>query len=144
MTNTPKRQTAQVKITIRRHKYGIHIRSITQWLRVIWWVNYTIPFCFTLFWHIWGISFQLFKTTLFRLRISGESSVPEMRTWSILLIKPGLEWCKDLIRSIFCNFNNLVSVIACWPKSLGWHMKVCYTVNFGLFVAFWEHKKIRF
>ena len=46
------------------------------------------------------LSFQLLKI-LFWLRITDEGSVPEMRIWSILLIKSDSNWCKHLSRSLF-------------------------------------------
>ena len=56
---------------------------------VILWVYYTTPFGFSLFWHFWYISFQLFNFSNYfvSLRITNEGSVPEMRIWSISLIK---------------------------------------------------------
>ena len=67
---------------------------------VILWVYYTIPFGFSLFWHVWDISFQ-HLIILFWLRITDEGSVPEMRIWSILLIQSDLKWCIHLSRSLF-------------------------------------------
>ena len=64
------------------------------------WVYYTIPFDISLFWHVWDISFQLLKLLLW-LRTTDEGSVPEMRIWSILLIKSDLKWCIHLGRSLF-------------------------------------------
>ena len=40
------------------------------------------------------------------LRITDEGSVPEMRIWSILLIKCDLKWSKHLSRSLFVNLYN--------------------------------------
>ena len=68
---------------------------------VILWVYYTIPFGFSLFWHVWDISFQLLKL----LRTTDEGSVPEMRIWSILLIKSDLKWCIHLSRSLFLYYK---------------------------------------
>ena len=56
------------------------------------------------------------------LRITDESSVPEMRIWSILEIKSDLKWCIDLSRSLFLYFNYLVSVTAGGPRSPRGHM----------------------
>ena len=39
-----------------------------------------------------AISFQLLKIPFFWLRITDEGSVPEMRIWSILLIRSDLKW----------------------------------------------------
>ena len=47
-----------------------------------------------------GHHFSTFETTVF-LRITDEGSVPEMRIWSILLIKSDIKWCVHFIRSIF-------------------------------------------
>ena len=62
--------------------------------KIVWncnlWVYYTIPFGFSLFWHVRDISFQLLKLLLW-LRTTDEGSVPEMRIWSILWIKSGLK-----------------------------------------------------
>ena len=51
-----------------------------------------------------------------------EGSVPEMRIWSILLIKSDLKWCIHLIRSLFLYFNYLASVTADGPESPRGHM----------------------
>ena len=58
---------------------------------VILWVYCTIPFGFSLFWHFLGITFQLLNYFVW-LRITDEVSVPEMRIWSILLMKSDLKW----------------------------------------------------
>ena len=70
-------------------------------------------------------SFGTFVTSLFNflnyfvwLRITDESSVPEMRIWSILLMKSDLKWCIDL--DLFLHFNHfthLVNVTAGGPES---------------------------
>ena len=49
---------------------------------VILWVYYTIPFGFTLFLEIFGITSHIFNYFVW-LRITDEGSVPEMRIWSI-------------------------------------------------------------
>ena len=41
------------------------------------------------------------KRSIHRLRITDEGSVPEMRIWSILLIKSDLKWCIHLRRRVF-------------------------------------------
>ena len=69
----------------------------------ILWVYYTIPFGFSLIWHILGITFQLLNYFVW-LRITDEGSVPEMRIWSILLIKSDLKWCIHLSRSLFLYY----------------------------------------
>ena len=55
---------------------------------VILWIYYNITFLigFSLFWHFLDITFQLLNYFVW-LRITYEGSVPEMRIWSILLIK---------------------------------------------------------
>ena len=65
-------------------------------------VYYTIPFAFTLFWHFWANIFN-FLNYLLWLRITDDGSVPEMRIWSISLIKSDLKWCIHLSRSLFFN-----------------------------------------
>ena len=67
---------------------------------VILWVYYTIPFGFTLFRHIWVIIFNFWNHFLW-FRITDEGSLPEMGTWSILLIKSDLKWRIQLSRSLF-------------------------------------------
>ena len=89
---------------------------------VLLWVYYTIPFGFSLFWHFWDIILQPLKLLPFWLRITDEGSVPEMRIWSILLIKSDLKWCIHLSRSLFLYFNYLVSVTAGGPVSPRGHM----------------------
>ena len=42
------------------------------------------------------------------LRITDEGSVPEMRIWSILLIKSDLKWCIHPSRSLFLYSNTRV------------------------------------
>ena len=59
---------------------------------------------------------QLLLSVCLCLRITDEGSVPEMRIWSILLIKSFVKWCIHLSRSLFLNFNYLVSVTAVGPK----------------------------
>ena len=63
-----------------------------------------------------------------------------MRIWSILLIKSDLKWCIHLSRSLYLYFNYLVSVTASGPRSPRGHMKPSSTVDFGRFIAFWEHQ----
>ena len=43
------------------------------------------------------------------LRITAEGVVPEMRVWSILLIKSGLKRCIELIRSLFLYKTDQIS-----------------------------------
>ena len=67
---------------------------------IILWVYYTIPFGLSLFRHFWT-SLDNFWNYFVWLRITKEGSVPEMRIWSILLIKSELKWCIHLSRSLF-------------------------------------------
>ena len=67
---------------------------------VVLWVCCTIPFGFSLFWHFWAWIFRFWNYSVW-LRIADEGSVPEVRIWSILLIKSDLKWCIHLSRSLF-------------------------------------------
>ena len=109
---------------------------------VILWVCYTIPFGFTLFWHFWAYLNNLLNYFLW-LRITDEGSVPEMRIWSISLIKSDLKWCIHLSISLLFNYNYLVSVTAGGPRSPRGHMWPSSAVDFGWVVAFWEHQIFR-
>ena len=70
-------------------------------------------------------SFCSFVTSLFNflnyfilLRFTDEGFVPEMRIWSILLMKSDLKWCIHI--DLFLYFNHLthlVSVTAGGPES---------------------------
>ena len=71
---------------------------------VIVWVYYTIPFCFNLFRHFGGITFQLFKL-LCLAKVTDEVSVPEMRIWFILLIKSELKCYTSLFKSLFILYH---------------------------------------
>ena len=51
------------------------------------------------------------------VQLADEGSVPEMRIWSILLIKSDLKWCINLRRSLFLYFSYLLSVTAGGPVS---------------------------
>ena len=53
---------------------------------VILWVYYTIPFGFSLVLALLGNRFNFWNNFVW-LRINDEGSLPEMRIWSILLIK---------------------------------------------------------
>ena len=50
----------------------------------------------------WAYIFN-FLNYFLSLRITDEGPVPEMRIWSISLIKSDLKWCKHLSRSLFFN-----------------------------------------
>ena len=64
-----------------------------------------------------GASFFNFLNYPVWLMITDEGSVPEMRIWSILLIKSKLKWCIHLNKSFFLYFNYLVSVTTDGPES---------------------------
>ena len=63
------------------------------------------PFWLRLVFRLFGHQFQPFVNYFVWLRITDEGSVPEMRIWSILLIKSDLKWCILLRRSLFLYFN---------------------------------------
>ena len=63
----------------------------------ILWVYYTITFGFSMFRHFWVINFQLLKLHCLA-KDQWRGSVPEMRIWSILLIKSDSKWCIHLIK----------------------------------------------
>ena len=54
------------------------------------WIQYTVPFGFSLLWHILDITFQLLNYFVW-LRIADDGSMPEMSISYILLIKSSLE-----------------------------------------------------
>ena len=64
--------------------------------------DFGFPFGFTLFGQFWAYIFKFLNYFLW-LRITDEGSVPEMRIWSISLIKSDLKWCIHLSRSLFFN-----------------------------------------
>ena len=91
---------------IRRVFGSIEIFRIKLLEIVNLWVYYTIPFGFILFRH--------FRTTICNfwnhfiwLRISDKGSLPEMRIWSILLIKSDLKWCIHLSRGLFLYLKHI-------------------------------------
>ena len=90
-----------------------------------------------------GSSLFNFLNLILWLRITEEGSLPEMRIWSILLIKSDLKWCIHLSKSLFLYFNYLVSVTAGGPESPRGHMSPSSTVDFGWFVAFESIKIFR-
>ena len=67
---------------------------------MIFWIYYTILFGFSVISHFFRITYQLLNYYVL-LRITDEGSVPEMRTWYILLIKSDLKWCMNLSSSLF-------------------------------------------
>ena len=76
--------------------------------------------------HLWGINFQPFINYFVWLRITDEGSVPEMRIWSIMLIRSDLKWCIHLSRSLFLysnrpeNTNFAEDVEILLPVKFGW------------------------
>ena len=84
----------------------------------ILWVYFTIPFGFSLFLALLDITFQLLKLSPFWLRITDEGSVPEMRIWSILLIKSDLRCtCIYFSRSLFLYWqSNEVRMLLSTPS----------------------------
>ena len=67
---------------------------------VILWVFYTIPFGFSLF-RNFRVNIFYFGNHFVWRRITDESLIPEMRIWSILLIKSELKWCIHLSKVSF-------------------------------------------
>ena len=65
--------------------------------------------------------FNLFNYIVW-LKITEEGSVPEMRIWSILLIKSDQKWNIHFSRNLFLYFNYFVSDIAGGPESPRGHM----------------------
>ena len=112
-------------VILNKSKYRASKFSVLKLIEiVILWVYYTIPFGFSLFLALLGHQFSIinFVNYFIWLKITDEGSVPEMRIWSILLIKSDLKWCIHLSRSLFLYFNYLVSVTAGGPRSPRGHM----------------------
>ena len=81
--------------------------------------------CFGTFRH----TFSAFLNYSLLLRITDEGSVPDMRIWSISLVKSDLKWCIHL--SLILGFNDLVSVTAGGPRISRGLMTPSSTVDFG-------------
>ena len=81
---------------------------------------------FTLFWHFLAYIFNFLNYFLW-LRITDGGSVPEMRIWSISLIKSDLKWCIHLGKSLFFNLNskNRKNI---WK----WDVSSCFNVACGV------------
>ena len=122
---------------------------------VISWVYYTIPSGLNFFGTFWSFLFN-FLIFIVWLRITEKAEVPEMRIWFISLIKSDLKWCIHLSRSLYLNFNYLVSVTACWPvsprqkahvaKFFGWHRlirSVWRASKFSVFKNDWNCNFVR-
>ena len=75
----------------------LYIKMITN---ILFWMNY-------IYWYTWLIELSIFNfwNYFVWLRITDEGSVPEMRIWSILLIKSDLKWSIHLSRSLFLYFS---------------------------------------
>ena len=69
------------------------------------------PFWLLLDLTLFVITFQLLNYFVW-LRITDEGSLPEMRLWSILLIKSCLKWCIYLSRSLLAYLMNLHMCLA--------------------------------
>ena len=54
---------------------------------------------------IFGVLYFNFCYYCLWLRITDEGSIPEMRIWSILLIKSDLKWCIHLSRSLYIVYK---------------------------------------
>ena len=78
----------QVLVRLYRNYFMVYLRNkplkLIRTRRLIM-CHYTIPFGFSLIWHFFVITFQLFILHVW-LRITDEGSEPEMRIWSISLI----------------------------------------------------------
>ena len=68
------------------------------------------------------------------------SEILQMRIWSLSLIKSDFK-CVYILVKFFMYFNYILGECHCWwtRESRG-HMKPGSTVDFGWFVAFWEHR----
>ena len=89
-----------IRCVLRASKFS-EIKLITI---VMLWVYYTIPFGLSLFRHFFASLFNFLNYFVW-LRITDEGSVPEMRIWSILLIKCDLIWCYILVEVSFIKKN---------------------------------------
>ena len=102
------------------------------------WVYYTIPFGLSFFQYFLALFFNLFNYFLC-LMITDEGSIPEMRIWSILLIKSDLKWCIHLGRSLF--IFQLLGECHCWwtKESPRAHVAKFYG-RLRLICSVWEHQ----
>ena len=86
------------------------------------------------------ITFQILNFFVW-LRITDEGSLPEMRIWSILLIKSGLKWCIHLGRSLFSYFSSKLQTawpngLRCWDSiQAGWKIAGSYPAG-GIYFHF--------
>ena len=82
--------------------------------------------------HFLGINFQTFANYFVWLRITDKGTVPEMRIWSILLIKSDLKWCIFVFidRILFWNMTKmdfLTFNTYKWKGTSGEGLSVCVT-----------------
>ena len=74
------------------------------------------------------------------LKITDEGLVPEMRIWSILLIKSDIKWCIHLSRSFFLYFNYFGECHCWWT----WESPRAHVAKFygrlRLSRSVWEHQ----
>ena len=82
-------------------------------------VFYTIPFGFSLF-RNFRVNIFYFGNHFVWRRINDEGSLPEMRIWSILLIKSELKWCIHLSRSLFYISETAVGGTASYFVKIIW------------------------
>ena len=80
---------------------------------VILWIYYIASLLVSAsYLYFYDIYFQFLNYFVW-LRITDEGSVPQMRIWSILLMKSDLKWCIHLDLFLYFNhFTYLVSVTA--------------------------------
>ena len=71
-------------------------------------VYYTIPFGSSFFRYFWHY-FSTFWTTFFGKGSLTSGSIPEMRIWSILVIKSDLKWCIHLNRSLYLYYIEIIN-----------------------------------
>ena len=84
-------------------------------------VYYTVPFGLSLFRHFWASLFNFLNYFVW-LRITDEGSVPEMRIWTIVLIKSDLKWWKHCSRSLFLYYLfNLVIITKSYISERHWY-----------------------
>ena len=75
-----------------------------------------------------------FLKILFWLRITDEGSVPEMRIWSILLIKSDLKWYMQFSRSLFLYLTYMSLIVFFFVRV---SLSIWSVVNFNLRYNFW-------
>ena len=93
----------------------------------------------------YGTSLSNFWKYFLWVRITDEGSVPEMRIWSILLIKSVLKWCVCLSRSLFLYFvrtcRSLLTLCSFLPD---WYSKadVKFGTRFVIHLEFWLYDRL--